>query len=112
MLRLLPLLMLLLAACDDGNAGSTPDLATPDLTFKSNCGHPGDVGNSLGIGKFCEHQSDCPSKTLCSQLGDPDNFFCTKLCAGGDAGADECGENAVCACDSNGRGCGLLSNYV
>jgi len=97
------------ASCGgDQPPASGPDAGTPDLAFKSNCGHPGDVGNSIGVGKFCQHQSDCPTKTLCTQLGDPDNFFCTKVCSNSDGGTGECGENAHCACDSTGRGCGCF----
>lgn len=82
----------------------------PDMVFPyhSDCGHPGDTGNSLGVGQFCIHESDCENNTkanLCTQLGDPDNFFCTFPCSA-KGPADQCGENAYCACDSQGRGCG------
>lgn len=115
-MKLALLMVLALAGCSGG--GSTAqDMSmskSEDMaTFKSNCGKPGDVGNSLGVGKFCEKLTDCsdnPKATLCAKLGDPDNYFCTFVCNGGDAGADECGENARCACDpgSMGRGCGCF----
>src|SRR5262245_23108892 len=84
----------------------------PDLTFTahSDCGHSGDKGNSLGVGKFCKYISDCADNTeanLCTQLGDPDNYFCTMGCDKMGP-ANQCGENARCACDSAGRGCGCF----
>jgi hypothetical protein len=102
---------LLLVGC--GNSSSTPmDMGLMfDFTIKSNCGQPGDVGNNFGVGKFCQHESDCngtPMPTLCTQLGDPNNYFCTIMCSNPDAGASECGDNAVCACDPSGRGCGCF----
>ena len=100
---------LVLAACGGDNPGGGADMAHAlDLTIVSNCGHPGDVGNSFGVGKFCEHQSDCAGTshpTLCTQLGDPNNYFCTIMCSGPDAGASECGEAASCACSGGQCGC-------
>src|SRR5262249_16843905 len=95
---------ILLANCHTDSPGmeSTDDLAAaaPDFAgFRSDCGHPGDTGNSLGVGQFCVHESDCENKTkanLCTQLGDPDNYFCTFPCKAMGP-ADQCGENARCA---------------
>jgi hypothetical protein len=101
-------LLLLTAACGDSSSPPADMAATFDMTFKSNCGKPGDPGNSIGIGKFCEKQSMCNPGTVCTQIQDPDNYFCTKLCTAGDAGAADCGENAHCACDPMGRGCGCF----
>ena len=81
--------------------------AGADSGPKSDCGHPGDVGNALGVGKFCEHVSDCTSNTkatLCTQLGDMNNYFCTFLCHEGGP-ADECGAAASCACKGGQCGC-------
>ena len=95
---------LALAGCGGDKTTSTPppDMARgPDLA--SACGHPGDVGNSLGVGKFCTTLSDCTSNTkatLCTTLGSSDEFFCTMLCSSTGA-ADQCGENARCACDKS-----------
>ena len=78
-----------------------------DLTFVSDCGKPGDVGNSLGVGKFCSKLTDCEGNgkaVLCTILGDDRNFYCTFACKPSDAG-DECGENAHCACSTGGCGC-------
>ena len=78
----------------------------PDLTFtaKSNCGHPGDKGNSLGVGKFCQRLLDCSDNVkafLCTTIADPDNYFCTFRCK---IDAD-CGEDANCQCAAGGCGC-------
>jgi hypothetical protein len=79
----------------------------------SGCGHPGDKGNSIGVGSFCVTSNDCSCNsgaTLCSTLGGPGTDFCTTLCmpvdGGGDAG---CGENATCFCQGPGA-CGCTPN--
>lgn len=90
---------------DDGG-GCTP--------IDSACGQPCDPGNSLGIGRFCYGITDCTGTkvpTLCATLGDPAEHFCTARCnppdAGPEAGAflNDCGENAVCACQGGQCGC-------
>ena len=81
-------LVLALTAC--GSSKAQPD------TFSSSCGHPGDQGNELGVGKFCQMISDCnttPNASICSNLGDVTTFFCTRTCQG-DAGNDQCGTGA------------------
>ena len=81
------------------------------------CGHPGDVGNSLGVGKYCQKLTDCtsnPKATLCSTLGSDNAFFCTMTCTppANDMGSTECGENAFCQCGSGSAqsGCGCYPN--
>lgn len=121
---LLPLSFCLISACahDDG----PPDMATPpDMTNPiSQCGHPGDKGNSLGVGKFCTKISDClgdsVTTNICSSLGNgstpsaDDTYFCTiypcHLSDGGTSGG--CGENATCTCGSGGgmSGCACTPN--
>src|SRR5262245_37850522 len=85
------------AACHK-TAAKQPD-AAPDA-FTTLCGHPGDMGNELGIGKFCAQVSDCfgtPTATVCAILGNPDAHFCTKSCSmTGSAG--QCGTMASCQC--------------
>jgi hypothetical protein len=101
-------LILIFAACggDDGGGSSTPDAKTVDAYF-SECGHPGDMGNELGIGKFCGNGlSDCadtPSAPLCSSLGSSTTHFCTKTCPMGST--DACGTGAECTCNGNNQ-CG------
>jgi hypothetical protein len=106
--------LLLAPACKDNTETPPPpaDLSVietgPDLKdFKSDCGHPGDTGNSLGVGKFCIESSDCAENTqatLCTTLGDATNFFCTFACSRTGA-PDQCGENAICQCSGGGCGC-------
>lgn len=95
-----------LVACGGGETVS-PDSAPPDTEpFESDCGFPGDVGNELGIGKFCASLSDCAdtqSAPLCSSLGDADTHFCTKTCDMGST--DQCGTNTECTCNANNQ-CG------
>ena len=97
------LVLVLIAACSGGN--KMPD-ASIDMFF-TECGAPGDMGNELGIGKYCASLSDCSttaSAPLCSSLGDPDTHFCTKTCPMGST--DACGTGAQCVCNaSNQCGC-------
>jgi hypothetical protein len=109
------------AACgsssNNGNgdmSGAAADLsatAKMDMALLSRCGHPGDVGNSLGVGKFCTNQGpDCTGNgmaTLCSALVNgqtpsaDDSYFCSFQCAA-TSPAGFCGENAACLCNSAG----------
>ncbi len=96
------------AACLD--AGTQRDLTggtgTPmDMTL-TGCGTPGDVGNALGVGKYCNTSLDCVGKSavLCATIGDPNAHFCTMGCTMGGS-STQCGDNARCACDSQGCGC-------
>ncbi len=113
-LILLSLVFSLGAACHNGPTG-TGDLAMPppDLAVPlSSCGHPGDKGNSLGVGKFCTTIGDCTGPGLqtniCSSLGNGrtpspgDTYFCTIYPCKPDGGAAFCGENAACVCGSGG----------
>jgi hypothetical protein len=108
------------ASGDSGTNEASADVAAGDSGSK--CGNPGDQGNSLGVGRYCNNLSDCGSTkaVICSILGDPTTHFCTLLCsppdAGGGAdagGADagpQCGENATCQCDSTLGQCGCAPN--
>ena len=81
--------------------GHLPVDASVDA-YESDCGFPGDVGNELGIGKFCAGQSDCSGTVgapLCSSLGDPKTHFCTKTCPMGSTNACGTGDN-TCTCDT------------
>lgn len=94
------------AACGGGGSSKPPDAKMPDA-FQSTCGEPGDVGNEMGIGKFCASLSDCtnPSAGLCSSLGDPTTHFCTHTCKSTDP-VTVCGTGAECTCNaSNQCGC-------
>jgi hypothetical protein len=94
----------------NGDAGKS-DAAAGDAAA-SKCGKPGDQGNALGVGKYCEVVSDCnatPEAHVCSVLGDQETHFCTKICVPPDAGdggsASNCGAGASCECDSRNCGC-------
>jgi hypothetical protein len=92
-----------------------------DMNVLSNCGHPGDPGNSLGIGKFCRTGNDCTGQkaSLCSALGNgskpspSDTYFCTIYPCHPDGGTNECGENASCQCGSGsgGGGCACAPDH-
>ena len=109
--------ILALAGCGGDSPGAS-DMATgKDMALFSVCGHPGDTGNSLGVGKFCMKISDCSSNskaTLCSTLGSDNAFFCTMPCTppANDLGNSDCGENAFCQCGSGSQqsGCGCYPN--
>ena len=105
-MRAVVLLILAMVASCGGDDSSQPMDAAVDAYY-SICGHPGDPGNELGIGKFCASLSDCNGTTsapLCSSLGDKDTHFCTKTCPMGST--DACGTGAECTCNgSNQCGC-------
>jgi hypothetical protein len=88
-------------------ADATPTDAPSDAA--SACGNPGDVGNSLGVGKYCTKARDCVglAALLCATAGNPDNHFCTKSCSPQHDSGTECGEGATCTCDPRGCGCTL-----
>jgi hypothetical protein len=113
--------VLALAGCggDNGGTGGGPmDMATANVL--SQCGHPGDTGNSLGVGKFCKTLKDCPDTApLCSALGNStsgpsanDTYFCTIYPCTPDGGTAECGDSATCVCGSGagGSGCACTPN--
>jgi hypothetical protein len=107
MMRALFVLLAITAACSDGG-GTAVDAAPPSAdAFESDCGVPGDLGNEMGIGKFCASLSDCSTTQaapLCSSLGDTSTHFCTKTCQmAGPAG--QCGTNTECVCNNGGQ-CG------
>jgi hypothetical protein len=106
-MRAVILATLLVAGC----GGDNTTTVTRDLSIvhdmASICGHPGDTGNSLGVGKYCKTLGDCTSNTkatLCSILGSDNSYFCTFVCTGSDLGS-ECGENATCQCQGGQCGC-------
>jgi hypothetical protein len=102
------------AACSTQTSTPAVDAAPPAIdALYSACGHPGDTGNALGVGKFCTVLQDCASNSvanICSSLGnDPstpqlDSYFCTALCGSGSP-ADFCGDGAACMCGTAGCGC-------
>ena len=105
-IRTLIICFVMAAACDGGSGKpDTPDAPTIDA-YESDCGKPGDLGNELGIGRFCASLSDCGmtmSAPLCSSLGDRNTHFCTKTCTAGST--TSCGTGAECTCNSSNQ-CG------
>jgi hypothetical protein len=101
------LVALLVGGCGAGAPSATPDAAAPDLFSPSLCGRPGDVGNGIGVGRYCEAFSDCAGNgkaTYCVRVVDPQRFFCSLPCEG-DGGAGACGDGASCQCSQLGCGC-------
>ena len=102
-----------LGACSSSSSSSPPPDAGPDVA-NSTCGHPGDQGNAVGVGKFCTVPDDCKtgSATLCSaiangtELSTTYSYFCTLQC--NPTKPEACGEGATCACTSIGCGCAPL----
>jgi hypothetical protein len=81
-----------------GGGASGGDMATSGLC----CGQPGDVGNNLGVGKYCNGFGDCTGMaSLCANLGDPKLHFCTMTCSMG----GNCGTGATCQCQGGQCGC-------
>jgi hypothetical protein len=90
-----------LAGCGGDDAPAAPD------AFFSTCGLPGDEGNELGIGRFCETLGDCAGAAdapLCSNIGDATTWFCTRTCAD-ETDDGVCGAGAECTCGDGGCGC-------
>jgi hypothetical protein len=102
-------------ALDFSTPPPTFDLATPagslDLAAQLSCGKPGDPGNALGVGKYCDTLADCSGNTLatlCATIGLPTAHFCTMQCDPNTVGA--CGDMANCLCQGVGR-CGCIPTY-
>jgi hypothetical protein len=91
---------------DTVDAPMTQPPPTVDAPASTKCGKPGDMGNSLGVGKYCTQLTDCfgLKAGICAILGgDPNQTFCTMSCTMGSTTA--CGENAMCACQGGQCGC-------
>lgn len=113
-------------ACTHHDDGPADMAVPPDMTtLLSQCGQPGDKGNSLGVGKFCTKIADCfgdgVQTNICSSLGNgstpsaDDTYFCTiyPCRKAGDGGTgSSCGEDATCTCGSGGgmSGCACTPN--
>jgi hypothetical protein len=110
---------LVAGGCGSSTPAPSPDLAMSmsggDLSVYSLCGHPGDTGNSKGVGRYCMTSPECsagPMATVCSTLMTiPQGpiYFCTFPCDPA-ASPDPCGENATCTCLSanNPNLCGCV----
>jgi hypothetical protein len=103
------------ASCNGSDGGGGNDSGTVDAGFSA-CGHPGDQGNSLGVGKYCTRIQDCPTTApICSNINnDPNNpqlntFFCVLPNCDPCGPASACGGNASCVCLFPGE-CGCTPN--
>ena len=84
------LVALVAGGCGSSTPAPSPDLAMSmsggDMTVYSLCGHPGDTGNSKGVGRYCMTSPECsagPMATVCSTLMTiPQGpiYFCTFPC--------------------------------
>ena len=69
---------------------------------------PGDRGNELGVGRYCETLADCAGTAdarLCTALFEPRFRVCTKRCDNSVDGGALCGAGASCRCDRRGCAC-------
>ncbi len=111
---------LVAGGCGGGGTPKTsPDLAmsmpsSGDLAIYSLCGHPGDNGNSKGVGEYCMDSTMCNHgmAAVCSTLMPiPQGpvYFCTFTCDP-TANPSPCAESATCTCLSanNPNLCGCV----
>jgi hypothetical protein len=101
--------------CDGtcGPGGVCQAVTTPDfgsicvcgVTTLGSCGTPGDTGNELGVGHYCNTPDDCTglSANVCAFAFDSS---LPHVCIVGPCdGATNCGSNASCVCNTLGCGC-------
>jgi hypothetical protein len=81
-------------SCEDGGSPAPVDATSDHINDEANCVKPGTPNNEVGVGGYCETDSDCAG-TLCSGVyGAPvHDWFCTKLCKID----SDCGSGEYCA---------------
>jgi hypothetical protein len=92
-------------AVPDMPRDASVDLNHPDFdALLGMCAAPGDPGNSVGVGRFCQSASDCAAfpNTMCLGQVLKGADFCTLLCTSPQD--TSCRENAVCLCDPSAVG--------
>jgi hypothetical protein len=107
---------LVLIGCGTATKTGSPDAGAADSGLESACGQPGAVGNSLGVGQYCNTANNvsCPSGTLCSDIVNQpttpqnDTFVCIIPECDPCAPASACGEGAQCVCSASLGGCGCF----
>ena len=111
--------LLLCLGCGGSGGSNTPSdlaMAPPrdmamgkDMAAVICCGKPGEKGNAIGVGKYCESLAECidnPRAKLCATLGGDDRYrFCTFVCDPKADGGNICGDNASCQCDNGQCAC-------
>ena len=102
---LVGLTIALVMGCGGGAAGDDGTTVDAASGLSKVCGTPGDDGNDIGVGKYCNQISDCSGlgAGICAILGDPNAHFCTKTCTQGST--DACGADATCSCQGGACGC-------
>ena len=113
----LSIVALVACGCGGSTPPASPDLAmatSGDLSVYSLCGHPGDAGNSKGVGKYCMDTTMCTGQvaSVCSTLlpiPQGPLYFCTLPCDP-NAATSVCAEGATCTClSANNPGqCGCV----
>ena len=109
----------LLVACGPAKTPADGGTTTPDSgSVQSACGQPGDMGNSLGVGHYCQTTADCASSSqaiICSSIVNAptvtpqdDTFVCIIPECDPCAPPGTCGENAQCVCSPGLGGCGCF----
>jgi hypothetical protein len=114
MKRLLLAFILVLVACGSSSKSTPADAGPIDAGLESACGHPGDMGNALGVGIYCPTGTECTgSGTLCSSIvNNPatpasNTYVCIlPNCDTCDPAA--CGQDAYCVCSASLGGCGCF----
>jgi hypothetical protein len=104
---LLSLVAVVAIGCGSSTPATAPDLSMPmssggDMAVYSLCGHPGDTGNSLGVGHYCMDSMDCKGlqAPVCSTvmpIMQGPIYFCTIQCDP-NATTSTCGAGATCTC--------------
>jgi hypothetical protein len=110
-MRIFAIVLCLIApSCGGGDDKEGPPVdmtASVDLSPTPGCGHPGDTGNSLGVGKYCQSSSDCspPAGFCTADVGK--GHICTIInCDPMKDSVSQCGDQgALCRCSMLGCGC-------
>lgn len=94
-------------ACGAGvcQAITSPDFGSICVCVPGSCGNPGDAGNELGVGRYCDTTADCAGlpASVCAFAydGSLPHVCIVAPCDG----ATNCGASATCTCNALGCGC-------
>ena len=105
-MRLRALILTIVCACGPETGEPPPPT---DMEASPLCGiEPGDPGNSVGVGKYCDGFADCAGQpaNICATAGDPEAHFCTTVCDPARPVLEQCGDlGALCKCSGARCGC-------
>ena len=95
-------------ACSSSNSGKA-DAAVD--AFSSTCGHPGDMGNDQGVGKFCRSRPTARGRRTraCARSSAMRRRTSARTSARAAARPNQCGSDAMCTCNSSNQ-CGCTPN--